>query len=338
MAVEFSECHAVQEPVDDDVVWDLLKDLKVKRPEAQPHDLESSACCDHCASNDVVLDDGDYVCRECGTVCSRHIDHTAEWRFYGNEDNRAANPTRCGLPSNELLPDSSFGTMIGYTYKEAPDMRIIRKYHLWNCMTYKERSLYGIFDTLTVNAVNNGISKSIIEEAKMMYKKISELKISRGDNRSGLIASSIYMSCKSNKVPRSTKEIAKIFNLKTTTMTKGCKRFQELMKTSMESTNAEDFISRFCSRLSLDRHMVALCKTVIHNADEMSIVCENTPPSIAAGAIYLCSSLCGWNVNKKDLAEACEISQVTISKCYKKMHAYRMSLLPQDVLEKHNIT
>jgi transcription initiation factor TFIIB len=208
---------------------------------------------------------------------------------------------------------------------------------MWNSMSYKERSLYNIFDTLTVSAVNNGISKSIIEEAKMLYKKLSELKISRGENRSGLIASSIYMSCKNNKVPRSAKEIAKIFNLKVTTMTRGCKKFQEIMKVNVDSTNAVDFIYRFCSKLNIDKAFRDVCKDVVVQADELGIVSENTPPSVAAGSIYLCNVLFSWNFTKKNMSEACEISQVTISKCYKKMFMYKKFLFSKETAEKYKL-
>lgn len=293
--------------------------------------------CSFCKSDSVILDDGNYVCHQCGTVTCRFLDASAEWRFYGNDDNKGSDPTRCGMPINELLPEASMGCVIGFGTKESPDMRMIRKYHIWNCMTYKERSLYNIFDTLTVNAVNNGIPKSIIEEAKMLYKKISEMKISRGDNRSGLIASSIYMSCKTHKVPRSTKEIAKIFNLKPTVMTRGCKKFQEIMKMNMHSTQPEDFICRFCSKLFMDQHMRNLCMRIVKTADELSIVSENTPPSIAAGSIFLCSTICDWGISKKDLAEACEISQVTISKCFKKLSLYMQHLFPEALCKEYGI-
>lgn len=293
--------------------------------------------CEHCSSDQVVLDEGNYHCKHCGTLVSRFLDSNAEWRFYGNDDNKGNDPTRCGMPTNDLLPDSSLCSMIGFIGNESHDIRIMRKYHMWNCMTYKERSLYNIFDTLTVNAVNNGIPKIIIEEAKMLYKKISELKISRGENRSGLIASSIYMSCKNNKVPRSTKEIAKIFNLKVTTMTKGCKKFQEIMKINMDSTTAEDFICRFCSKMNLDKYKRDICKVVVKKAEELSIVSENTPPSIAAGSIYLCNSLMNWGLSKKELSDSCEISQVTISKCYKKMHMYRSYLFTPEMQQTYGI-
>lgn len=286
--------------------------------------------CTFCKSNKVVLDDGNYVCIECFSIMDRLIDQTAEWRYYGCEDHKSVDPTRCGLPVNDLFPNASLGCVIGFSPNDSYEMRIIRKYQMWNCMTYKERSLYNIFDTLTINAANNGIPKIIIEEAKVYYKALSEYKLYRGKNRSGLIASSIYMSCKSNKVPRSAKEIANIFNLKLTTMTKGCKKFQEIMKINMASTTAYDFINRYCSRLKLDVHMREVCKDVVRRGDEMSLIFENTPPSIAAGSIYLCNILFNWGLTKKNLSEACEISQVTINKCYKKLLPHKAILLDME--------
>lgn len=293
--------------------------------------------CSHCQSDDIILEESIYTCKQCGSITDRFIDTTAEWRYYGSEDSKSSDPTRCGLPVNSLMPESGLGSIISNNGKESYDMKLIRKYHMWNSMSYKERSLYSIFDNITVNAINNGIATTIIEEAKMFYKKVSESKISRGENRSGLIASSIYMSCKSNKVPRSTKEIAKIFNLKTKAMTKGCKKFQDVMNVNMESTCADDFIERFCSKLGLDNEIREMCRYIVARADELCIVSENTPPSISAGSIYLCNVICGLGISKKDMATACELSQVTLSKCYKKLYDNRCHLFTEESIYKYNI-
>ena len=291
-----------------------------------------------CKDSREELVDGNYVCTVCNSIIGRYIDNGAEWRFYGAEDSKGNDPTRCGLPTNELLPDSSLGSMIGYTSNESYDIRIMRKYHSWNSMSYRERTLFNIFEMLSIHALNNGISKSIIDEAKVLYKQVSEAKISRGDNRSGLIASSIYVSCKNNKVPRSTKEIAKIFNLKTATLTRGCKKFQEIMKINMESTTADDFINRFCSKLGLDNGRKDLCRKVVQIAEDNSLVSENTPPSVVAGSIYLCNIVYAWNISKKDLATACDISQVTVSKCYKKLSGYETFIFTNPLFDGINKT
>lgn len=328
--------------MDTEEVWDMFdKTAASLRNEC---DVESNGlplcierACEYCKSDKLVLDEGNFVCLSCGTIYDRFIDSSAEWRYYGHEDNKSSDPTRCGLPTNELLPDSSLGTIIGNKNGECYEMRIIRKYQMWNSMTYKERTLYNVFDMLTVNAVNNGIPASIIDEAKALYKKISEMKLSRGDNRSGLIASSIYMSCKTNNVPRSAKEIAKIFNLKNTTMTKGCKKFQEILQMDLSSSTAGNFIQRFCSKLNLDKDVKELCLKVVKRADDMAVISNNTPPSQAAGCIYLVCQLSGVHIDKKELAAGCDISLVTISKCYKKLHKYRMYLFSEEEQKQYGI-
>ena len=332
--------------MDTEDVWSILDSFKTTSvkdtDEGQVlivHDLSGrdGRTCSHCHSDNIILEEAVYTCRDCGSITERFIDMSAEWRFYGSEDSKSVDPSRCGLPVSQLMHDSGLGSIIGRNIKESYEMRLVRKYHMWNSMSYKQRSLYNIFDNITVNAINNGIATSIIEEAKMFYKQVSESKISRGENRSGLIASSIYMSCKSNKVPRSTKEIAKIFNLKTKTMTKGCKKFQDVMKVNMESTCADDFIQRFCSKLALDNDIRELCREIVHKADELCIVSENTPPSISAGSIYLCNVICGLGISKKDMATACELSQVTLSKCYKKLYDHRRMLFSPEAIYKYNI-
>lgn len=320
----------------DDPLWKLFSSFDDPIIELPLSEDKDELSCFNCNSSNIMLEDGNHVCNSCGTLCERHIDTTAEWRFYGHEDNKHSDPTRCGLPTNDLLPDSSLGTIIGNKMGECYEMRLIRKYHMWNSMSYKERTLYNIFDTLTVNAVNNGIPGTIVDEAKAMYKKISEMKLSRGENRSGLIASSIYMSCKTHNVPRSAKEIAKIFNLKPTTMTKGCKKFQELLQIELASSTPNDFIMRFCSKLNLDTEIKDLCMHVVETADELSIICANTPPSIAAGCIYLVCTVCNIPIEKKELAKACDISIVTISKCYKLLNLYCSYLFPPEILKKYD--
>jgi transcription initiation factor TFIIB len=320
----------------DDARWALFGSFVRETCESLPG-TSADPVCAYCASKNIILDEANYVCLACGTVFDKFIDSGAEWRYYGHEDSKTSDPTRCGLPTNELLPNSSLGTMIGNRIGECYDMKIIRKYQMWNSMTYKERTLFNVFDSLTINAVNNGIPQSIIDEAKALYKKVSELQLSRGDNRSGLIASSIYMACKTNKVPRSAKEIAGFFNLKATVMTKGCKKFQEILQMELASSTASDFIQRFTSKMNLDRTIKDICMYVVDKTDEMSIISSNTPTSVAAGVIYLVCAVCESPIDKKELAKACSVSCVTVSKCYKTLFKYRRHLFTQEMLDRYSI-
>ncbi len=328
----------------DDEIWDMFNNLK-DEDSSEENDSEEEDClntdiCQYCNSDNLVNDDGNgiVICKDCGRILDQIIDSGAEWRYYGVDDSKSSDPTRCGLPSNALLPESSLGTIVGLTGHDSYEMRKIRKYHTWNAMPYRERSLYSVFDQLTVRAVNNGIPACIIEDAKGMYKVLSEHRISRGSNRKGLIASCIYIACKSKGVPRSAKEVAEIFKLKITSMTKGCKKFMEIMNTVNKSSNLElsatqpdDFIRRFCSKLQISGRPLDICRYVAKKAEQYNLVSENTPPSIAAGSIYLVSVTYDMNISKKEISDACKISEVTISKCFKKLNKYaKKYLLPKN--------
>ena len=207
-------------------------------------------------------------------------------------------------------------------------------------MPYKERSLYNVFMKIQQTALDHGITQVIIEEAKILYKKISEAKISRGSNRQGIIAACIYKACKLKGVPRSHKEIATIFSLEIKHMTKGCKKFDEIMNSikvndsiRIEGSRSIDYIQRFCSKLDISTKITEVCKYVCLKAEEHYFVSENTPPSIAAGSIYLICNLYNINISKFEISNICKISEVTISKCYKIMLNNYKILLPENIVE-----
>ena len=87
-----------------------------------------------------------------------------EWRYYGADDNQNSDPTRCGMPINPLLEESSYGCKVLCIGPMSYEMRKIRRYTEWQSMSYKEKSQYDDFQRITIYANNAGISKKIIEE------------------------------------------------------------------------------------------------------------------------------------------------------------------------------
>lgn len=280
--------------------------------------------CAECGGRSVVLDDGNYVCRECNTILERFLDHSAEWRYYGHDDSRQTDPARCGPPANDLFP--AVGSVLTTTgaMRGSLSSRMIRKYQVWNSMTYRERALYRVCDLMSVSAARNSIPAVILEEAKSMYKRISEQRISRGENRSAIIASCVYMACKTNGVPRSIREVADMFNVRIHCMAKACKTFHEVLHVDVVCSTPLDFVNRFCSKLSLTERFIRACRHVVKRATELDVVAEFTPPSAVAGCIMLTSDLLECGLDKQRVAGVCQISVMTLSKCYR-----RTLLFPQ---------
>ena len=307
--------------------------------------------CEVCSSDVVLTDDGFLTCKN--PACSilykdESLDQSAEWRYYGADDNQNNDPTRCGMPVNPLLKESSYGCKVmceGGSYSQ--DMMKIRRYTEWQSMPYREKAQYDMFQKITTLAQNKGISKMIIDEALRVHKRISEHKTFRSVNRDGVVGASIYIACKIHKCPRTPKEIANIFNLDNTSATKGCKNAVSIInelesnldnseKTNFCKTKPEAFIERYCSRLSINDELTKLCQFIAMMIEKQNLIPENTPHSIASGIIYFVACMCRLPITKKDVNRISDMSEVTINKCYKKLYDMRERLIPKMIIDKYS--
>ena len=66
--------------------------------------------CDLCNSAVAYSENKLLTCTNpnCGVIYKDVLDQAAEWRYYGAEDSSMVDPTRCGMPINPLLKESSY--------------------------------------------------------------------------------------------------------------------------------------------------------------------------------------------------------------------------------------
>jgi transcription initiation factor TFIIB len=308
--------------------------------------------CEMCGSSLAFSEEGFLTCtsRACGITYKDLLDNTAEWRFYGAEDSHSADPTRCGMPINPLLQESSFGCKVMNYGSCSYELRKIKRYTEWQSMPYKEKSQYDDFQTITTMARNANIPQIIIDTAMVYHKQISDTNVSfRGANRDGVLAASIYLSCKKHGFPRDTTEIANIFHLDLTSATKGCKsamaiintlesNLDESERTNWCKTNSIDFVERYCSKLNINQELTKLCMFISKIVEKKNLMPANVPNAICAGIIYFVSQTCGLNVNKRDIKNVSEISEVTINKCYKLLETHQAMLIPASIVAKYTNT
>lgn len=313
--------------------------------------VQTSTCgsadnfCDGCNSILFIGDEGFLVCSNssCGIIYKDKLDQGAEWRYYGGNDTNASDPTRCGMPINPLLQESSFGCTVLTCNRSSYEMQKVRRYATWTSMPYKEKAHFNEFQRIKTLASNAGIPKVIIDDALIYHKKFSEQKTFRALNRDGIIAASIYISARINKFPRTAKEIAVMFHLDVTSATKGCKNAVTILtelekdvgqddKTKLCQPKPSAFIERYCTKIHMPTDLTKLCSFIAHQVEKQRAIRENTPHSIAAGIVFFVAKLVGMSVTKKDVKLISDISEVTINKCYKKIESIKESLVPPSIL------
>ena len=298
--------------------------------------------CSSCGSANILEDhsDGNIVCTDCGQVLENILlDNKPEWKNYDDNDK---NNGRCGMPINSLLPQSSLGqNTVSYGNSR---LKVLQH---WNSMPYKERSLSYVFKIIQDKCSKHNILKCIEDDAKIMYKMVSECKhntgknkdkfvITRGVNRVSIIAACVFYACRRKNMSRTPKEIALIFGLTYMEINKGCKNFIKLIKLktfdmTMNICTAEQFVLRHCNNLNIKNNYIIIATQIAINIEKLKIASVHTPHSIAAASILLMGELHNLtSITKKKLASSFNISEVTIVKTYKKIEKDKNILCDND--------
>lgn len=291
-------------------------------------DLDSQVLCKKCQV-ELFNIDGNVVCKKCGTLYEdiKLIDETAEYRYYGADDSKGNDPTRCGMPVDPLLPKSSLSTII-----KGKANSYMGKLHAWNSIPYKERSLRLMF--LVIQDVCNllNLPGCIHMDAKSLYKVLHEFYNTRGKNRKTQVGACILFSCKNNDFSITTKTIADCLKVTQSDITEGCKTFVKMLyhtdfQYNIKTSNIDDYVIQFCKQLDMSSNMIQFCKFFAKKVEKMEILQEHTCPSIAIGCIYTICQILDLPISKKKIHDVCNISEVTITKTYKKIEPYQNQIL-----------
>ena len=162
----------------DDILDDISDDDNDNvNDDEEEEDIDESIIsdfCMYCKTNTLIYDSGCFYCSKCGVYQQKRLSEDAEYRYYGEADNKSSNPERVGMPTNALLPESSLGSLIGYRSYDSNNFKKMIQYNSWNAMPYKERSQWKVFTKIANKARAGGLPNIIIEDAKSYYKTISE--------------------------------------------------------------------------------------------------------------------------------------------------------------------
>ena len=340
--------------ISDDKLWDILDNFSNDKnnkeysdndiPSFKPLINKYNKCCSECKSIDIIYTSsrGSYVCGSCGIESQEVLDESPEWNNY--EDGKTESG-RCGAPINAFFPKSSLGTTIN-----APGYSKVKMLRNWGQVPYRERSLAEVLNHIDSKCKKYKITKAVIDNAKILYKNIRETKhttgdnkgknvIIRGVNRKQIIAACFYFGAILQKAPRSIKEVADVFNLELKQVTKGCRKFLETMKDNfiifdIKPSHGTDFIERFGSKLKLSKETIQLAKTISENTTRIDIASDHQATSIAAASILLAANILEQNINKKIISEVFDISDVTITKTYKKIYPFQKIVTSDELTNK----
>lgn len=289
--------------------------------------------CNNCDNYSLVNNGQVVSCSDCGVIVDDIIiDEGNECRFYHHDDNRSSDPSRCGMPSNDLMPTTNMSTSIdvGKNY--------IYKLHNHMSYSHKERDRIKVFSDIDNICVRLKINSCITQRAKYNYCMIKDFMeeendIKRKKNRKGIIGTCIYNACDDYGCPIRETDIARELGLAPNYISRGIKIYGEICnkknivirKKVAQSNDALYFLESFCSILQFNTYMTQLIKKIIEKVIKFKVATEDhTPEAQTAGSIWFVVKKCNFDKSrpKSFIHQKVDVSEVTIARAYEKIKAF----------------
>jgi len=293
-------------------IWSVVDKLKNKQVITKSININ---LCKECQNVKVISKEGLPTCSHCGLVDTLFLDEKPEWTSGITEDGKINDPARCGNPNAnpELFSESwGKGTIISTQKSSSYGMKRLAKINFHQSMNHKDRSLYHAYKDIDEACIS--LPENVLKDAKMMYKKFNDKKLTRGAVRLGIKGNCVLYACRMYKVSRSTKEIADMFSIHSKDISRTSQLFKEtiLGKTTKNYTTLpNDVMQRLLNSFNVSREERLKCNRMSIDLENCSQLMSKTPNSVASAVIYI---VLKNKINKNEICEKCSVSIPTINK------------------------
>lgn len=294
-------------------IWSVVDRLQKKPILTKP--INNYNICVTCKNVKIISKEGMPTCSNCGLVDTMFIDDNPEWTSGITEDGKVNDPSRCGNPNSnpELFSDSwGKGTVISTQKTSTYENKRMAKINFHQSMNHKDRSLYHAYKD--IDEACHLLPETVLKDAKMLYKKFNDKKLTRGAVRLGIKGNCVLYACRMANVSRSTKEIADMFSINSKDISRTSQMFTEVLlgKASKSYTTLpNDVMQRLLNSFEVSREERLTCNRMSIKLENCSHLMSKTPNSVASVVIYMTLKN---RVTKNDICEKCSVSIPTINK------------------------
>jgi transcription initiation factor TFIIIB Brf1 subunit/transcription initiation factor TFIIB len=271
--------------------------------------------CRECSGTKIISPEGLPTCSECGLVEDNFVDDSAEWTSGITDDGRVNDPARCGNPNaNPELFSQNWGkgTIISTQRSSTYENKRMAKINFHMSMNHKDRSLFHAYRD--IDEACHTLPETVLKDAKMMYRKFNDEKLTRGAVRLGIKANCVLYACRLAQFPRTTKEIADMFGIQSKDISRTTQMFKDTIMGKTEKnyvTKAFDVMQRLLNSFEVSREERYKCNKMCSATDDCVELMSKTPNSVASAIIYIVLSP---GVTKSEVCEKCSVSVPTLNK------------------------
>ena len=307
--------------------------------------------CKNCGIEDSVIErreTGYMECMACGYSFGSVID-LADVRYGTEAGSNVRGQSEINSKIDSLLPQVSMSS-----YLTGKGNHMVKQLQIWGRVPARERSLTMVFEIMQQRLQHTGLEGKVMDDAKIYYhtlfKAIETIEtkdtkkkkdvLTRGNNRDGLIAYCVQLSCEKHHVRMPDHEIADMFNITVETLKSGKKKFNSIVNEKNiyldiynEFYTTEDTLKKFLPSFNFKMNQVKLCFVVAKRIEQLGLLKNKEPASAASGIIYFVSWLFKLHqnpdFNKKKIAEVCQKSEPTLMKVFNVLQHHKEYIIPK---------
>ena len=268
---------------------------------------------------------GEIFCGGCGFVLSERLESPGPERRSFPDDR--INRERTGVGTSLAIHDQGLSTVINPTNRDATGKplsssmkKTLKRLRTWDSRSQSQpidRNLKQAFSELYRVKDKLVLSDSVVEKAAYIYRKALEKKMVRGRSISAMIGSALYAACREVETPRTLKEIAEIMNIKKGDLAACYRKLVHELDLKIPVADSVQNVARIASKIGISEKTKRYSIEILRKAEENKISAGKNPMSLAATALYISCLKMGENHTQRDLAEAANVTEVTIRNRYK---------------------
>jgi transcription initiation factor TFIIB len=284
--------------------------------------------CPRCAKGKLVTDNesGEMFCSKCGFVISEKLQESGpEWRSFTQDEH--GDRARAGAPTSLTMHDMGLATIINPVNKDASGRPLtasmkstIERLRTWDSRSQVhepvDRNFRQAFSELNRLKDKLAISDAVIEKAAYIYRKALDKGLVRGRSISALMASALYAACRDTETPRNLKDVEQAANIKRKDIAR-CYRLLRELDLKMSVVDPIKGVSRIVRISGLSEKTEGKAVDFIEKATKIEFSAGKDPMGLAAAALYLSCVKNGEDKTQRDIAEAANVTEVTIRNRYK---------------------
>ncbi|MCH8832954.1 MAG: transcription initiation factor IIB [Thaumarchaeota archaeon] len=283
--------------------------------------------CSRCGKKELITDTetGEIFCAGCGYVSSERVESTGPERRSFPDDR--VNRERTGIGTSLAIHDQGLSTVISPTNRDATGQplsnsmkKTLKRLRIWDSRSQNDpidRNFRQAFNELYRLKDKLSLSDSVIEKAAYIYRKALDKKLIRGRSISGMIGSALYAACREVETPRTLKEIAMTMNIKKGDLAACYRLLIKELDLKIPVVDSVQNVARIASKIGLPEKTRRYAIEILRKAEESKISAGKNPMALAATALYISCVKMGVRRTQRDLAEAANITEVTIRNRHK---------------------